>query len=114
MISNGKMTDRELLERAAKAAGLEPELLQWDEERECVKYQFRSDVTEGHLWNPLTHEGDAFRLMVKLGIDVCFGSDKAGKTICVLVNSEPHYGDDVDALCAAAQRAIVELAAADY
>jgi hypothetical protein len=79
MISNGKMTDRELLERAAKAAGLEPELLQWDEERECVKYQFRSDVTEGHLWN-----------------------------------SEPHYGDDVDALCAAAQRAIVELAAADY
>ena len=57
------MTDRELLELAAKAAGLKPGT--WfdgwnDEGRET-----------GDHWNPLISDGEALRLAVKLGIIVC-------------------------------------------
>ena len=58
------MTDRELLERAAKAAG--------------ITYKYYSDP-EGLIinddqwplvvWNPLTDDGDALRLVVKLGLN---------------------------------------------
>lgn len=59
------MTDRELLERAAKAAG--------------ATWSDYSDHTPDHLvirhadgvwreWNPLKDDGDAFRLAVKLNI----------------------------------------------
>jgi hypothetical protein len=64
------MNDRELLELAAKAAGLE---FHW------------IAVAGGHLmqaseqgsrseesWNPLTNDGDALRLAVKLKIDLHF------------------------------------------
>lgn len=52
------MTDRELLELAAKAAGY------WSTEFNCV-----ADLP--HLgWNPLTDDGDALRLAVKLCIPV--------------------------------------------
>jgi len=44
-------TDRELLELAARAAGIHPHDI------ECT-------------WNPLTDDGDALRLAVKLGLDV--------------------------------------------
>lgn len=27
------------------------------------------------MWNPLEDDGDAFRLVIKLGMDVCFGSN---------------------------------------
>ena len=52
------MTDRELLEAAAKAAGMKPGT--WfdgwnDEGRET-----------GDYWNPLTDDGDALRLAVRL------------------------------------------------
>ncbi len=59
------MTDRELLELAARAAGL------WDE----------SDPSNGLLkntgqyWNPLTDDGDAFRLMSDLRLSA-FLSEK--------------------------------------
>ena len=61
------MTDRELLELAAKAAGID------------VGHSTRfPDNTlflneQGLLinWNPLTDDGDALRLAVKLGLDVC-------------------------------------------
>lgn len=46
------MSDRELLEKAAKAAGM------WDAENGCI------DVP----WSPLTDDGDAHRLAVKLRI----------------------------------------------
>lgn len=54
------MTDRDLLELAAKAAGLSlSDEHVWDDER-----------AEYVRWNPLTDDGDAFRLAVKLRIDV--------------------------------------------
>ena len=55
------MTDRELLELAAKAAGIKNIL--WHES--AAGGWVRS--LNGHpWWNPLTDDGDAFRLAVKL------------------------------------------------
>jgi hypothetical protein len=51
------MTDREMLELAAKAAGL-LEMAVGD--KDIQRYLLR--------WNPLTDDGDALRLAVKLGI----------------------------------------------
>ena len=95
------MTDRELPEAAAKAAGME--YLCWSKNKHGDK-----------AWNPLFDDGDALRLAVKLGIDVtykAFGEDE------VMVSAsedqfdgwltEP-YGDDKTA---ATRRAIVRAAA---
>lgn len=61
------MTDRELLELAAKAAGQEPSVAGdlWSNAR-------------GQLWNPLTDDGDALRLAVKLGLDIMTRGARAG------------------------------------
>lgn len=59
------MTDRELLELAAKAAGL---AVEWDY---YVGGEDGGFVTrEGFVWQPLTDDGDALRLAVKLKMDV--------------------------------------------
>ena len=52
------MTDKELLELAAKAAGYD---LAWIK----GKLYWKSSLG---IWNPLTDDGDAFRLAVKLGL----------------------------------------------
>lgn len=57
------MTDRELLELAAKAAGVEGRIRQF-------QLPYRSEIHIGigkHRWNPLTDDGDALRLAVKIG-----------------------------------------------
>ena len=56
------MTDRELLELAAKAAGME---LMDRPEVHC--YVGGLMTTTGH-WSPLTDDGDALRLAVKLNL----------------------------------------------
>ena len=58
------MTDRELLEMAAKAAGLELVLWQPDGSPHAI---YQND-TVSWRWNPLADDGDALRLAVKLGI----------------------------------------------
>ena len=59
------MTDRELLEAAAKAAGLH---VKWMPAKPGVRAMFRqANVGE---WNPLTDDGDALRLAVKLRLEV--------------------------------------------
>ena len=60
------MTDRELLEMAAKAAGCEIE-------RHSEKYGVLVSVRDGVIvwWDPLTNDGDALRLAVTLGLFVC-------------------------------------------
>ncbi|HFI2210271.1 TPA: hypothetical protein ACGPPQ_002851 [Pseudomonas aeruginosa] len=60
------MNDRELLELAARAAGYK---LIWSYDKHCcwineMRHDF--DVT----WNPLTDDGDALRLAVKLNLTV--------------------------------------------
>ena len=55
------MTDREMLEFAAKAAGID---LQETEDG------FEADFDDSRVWNPITDDGDALRLTVKLGLGV--------------------------------------------
>jgi len=76
------MTDREMLEFAAKAAGY---TLTWgekyllgDDEVDCSDIPYiksnETDVSDAY-WNPLIDDGDALRLAVKLGIDFYEGED---------------------------------------
>ena len=62
------MTDRELLEKAAKAAGIT--LSTWHQK------PARTYESCGHrftkFWNPLTDDGDALRLAVTLGMHIRF------------------------------------------
>ncbi len=63
------MSDRDLLEWAAKAAGIE--VFGWFND-ECDG-EFWADISPNEQvtqWNPLVDDGDALRLAVKLGI-VC-------------------------------------------
>ena len=84
------MSDIELLEMAARAAGLP-----WDQW-----------VVDGNdSWNSLTNGGDAIRLAVKLGIDVEFEGDKV---VFADGNFSEFLGPDP---CAATYRAITRAAA---
>lgn len=111
------MTDRELLELAAKAAGI-------------VNYTFHDGVfqpkclfvetgsrrgDQGYYWSPLTDDGDALRLAVKLAITIGPESpDLIGKSLCRASwnnrsSSLGEYGDGD--IYAATRRAIVRAAA---
>lgn len=61
------MNDRERLELAAKAAGIE---IEWEAPYVAIGdfVQFPHNAATGDLWNPLTDDGDALRLAVKLGV----------------------------------------------
>lgn len=100
-------SDRELLELAARAAGIEGEWSKtiggWD----CL-------ITSGHHpWQPLHDDGDALRLAVKLGIGVDHAAMRSWAyrswgTPTVLAQEEFHdQGKE-----AATRRAIVRAAAA--
>lgn len=113
-------TDRELLELAAKAAGV---ICSWAHEDEADY----SASTEGmwlngarspsnsKFWNPLTDDADALRLAIKLKISMCYpdwedtcevwGDKNAYRSI-----SEDAVDHDND-LAKAARRAIVRAAA---
>lgn len=68
------MNDRELLEMAAKAIGIK--ILSWGGPD---YYSDRSGLVaytdKFQEWNPLTDDGDALRLAVRLQIDLDFGLD---------------------------------------
>ena len=69
------MTDRELLEDAAKAAGIPA---QWDcSERGMM--MLTPDGIDTMKWNPLADDGDALRLAVKLGLVVDCSRPSAGE-----------------------------------
>ena len=93
------MTDRELLEAAAKAAGLPFISGCFDEVMGLCVSTGADDDQE--WWDPLTDDGDALRLAVKLNID----AGKPGMRLSVDWGS----GDDP---YAATRRAIVRAAAA--
>ncbi len=64
-------TDRELLELAAKAAGIQGEYVEETRMiREFCAVKYIYIKTKIGFWNPLTNDGDAFALMVKLDIMV--------------------------------------------
>jgi len=62
------MTDRELLELAAKAAGIENKI--WHMNANAFWVDVDSD---NPYWNPLTDDGDALRLAVKLMMSLALG-----------------------------------------
>ena len=105
-------TDRELLEAAAKAAGIE--LRYWAESQES----FNLALTEPRRWwNPLADDGDALRLAVRLDFAVIV--NRVDEKTTVEAGYSPatdgrrwfheHYGG-TDPL-AATRRAIVRAAA---
>lgn len=102
------MDDRELLERAAKAAGLP---VQWVPYR-CVLVRLdRSEYVSGEArypsWNPLADDGDALRLAVSLGLVVDCSRPSAGPPFC----SHLHAEIGIEDWNAATRRAIVRAAA---
>jgi hypothetical protein len=93
------MTDRELLEAAAKADGSPT----WNGPSNCFELN-------GFYWSPLESDGDALRLAVKLGLSLDFEGAYAranGGEFITSQEIEPK-GDDP---CAATRRAIVSAAA---
>lgn len=96
------MTDRELLELAAKAAGIA--LHSWSE----IEQGYRRE--DGGYFRPLTDDGDALRLAVKLDIPPSSESVNGTTWVCrgEIQIFQPHNGDPY----AATRRAIVRAAAA--
>lgn len=64
-------TDRELLELAAKAAGID---LHWNDREESGYYENYRGLPQWVEWNALHDDGDALRLAVKLGLQFDFGN----------------------------------------
>lgn len=110
------MDDRELLELAAKAAGLDVIRCRLDDPMQqdmLVRKSSRNPYHQSGPWNPLTDDGDALRLAVKLGLNVDCGWG-VNKTYVIhiavtedLYRCEEHGQDP----CAATRRAIVRAAA---
>ena len=66
------MTDRELLELAAKAAGIIVSTVEYDGETHLVFFDPNDESGSEIDWNPLDNDADAFRLAVQLGITLDF------------------------------------------
>lgn len=66
-------TDRELLEAAAKAAGIDVRCVGNGRPNVAVSFYTEPDQL---WWNPLTEDGDALRLAVKLDIAPVWGSNR--------------------------------------
>jgi hypothetical protein len=107
------MTDRELLEAAARSAGIE---LRWHPDGTA----YADTRAPGYwgVWNPLTDDGDALRLAVKLNIDLMNCTSEGlrdGQSVIFPINRDfdglTEWYTDGDKL-KATRRAIVRAAAA--
>ena len=112
------MTDRELLETAAKAAGLNYRDDLWNAGHVHTDFGWRG-------WNPLTSDGDALRLAVALRIDLSLWINLntvtakthigAGRGISLVAANSRPVNDQVEPRgadpYAATRRAIVRAAA---
>ena len=100
------MTDRELLEMAAKAAGFTFNNQYYDQDRGILVWTPPTNY-ESIEWNPLTDDGDALRLAVKLGLRVCIDNRSKFTWVKGAEGSTEHRND----ASAATRRAIVRAAA---
>lgn len=121
-------TDRELLELAAKAAGIKAKwfrVTKWKDTGTCKISTGKAEVFGTHHskpWNPLTDDGDALRLAastrlrvdfydnhveVKDGCDLYMIGNEDFENTFVRIEPLEHHGD----LLSAARRAIVRAAA---
>ena len=105
------MTDKELLELAAKAAGIE---LKWMTQ---IGNGVKPNEDFISNWHPLTDDGDALRLAVKLKMEVYHGNDEGEAVYASYANGNNfaiEYYDDLfykGDPYAATRRAIVRAAA---
>jgi len=99
------MTDRELLELAAKAAGIEHGADRFDSGISLTLPDGRHKSIP--KWNPLTDDGDALRLMVALRMDAITSGGRT-TVYCRGLSATEYHGADP---CAATRRAIVRAAA---
>lgn len=100
------MSDRELLELAGKALGIEVKFLPaWGGGVACYG--------DGHYWNPLTDDGDAFRLAVKLGltININLRDEEGYSSASVWGTGQCRENARQGDLCGATRIAIVKMAA---
>jgi hypothetical protein len=97
------MTDKELLELAAKAAGIE---LKWMTQ---LGNGVKRDEDFISNWHPLTDDGDALRLAVKLDLEILFTYN----TVRALPHTRGilHIENKSDDPYAATRQAIVRAAA---
>lgn len=106
------MTDREMVELAAKAAGLKIEFMH---EMHPIAFLDHDSDWPRSMFNPLFDDGDAFRLSVRLKLSVLHDESLDGAPV-VMVDENP-YADHLDEyVCApcslgATRRAIVRAAA---
>ena len=99
------MSDKELLELAAKAAGIYDEC-EWFECKEEDGSLVWCLVQGSREWNPLADDGDALRLAVKLSIDLLFMPEQE----LVYADGTPEECRFSDDPYAATRRAIVRAA----
>lgn len=101
------MSDQELTERAAKAAGLSGT---WSEPFQWLVLNDKNKT----IWSPLSDDGDALRLAVKLGMG-CQSS--LGHGCATSINMHDGYGwrcyPDLPQDCESAMRRAIVLAAAE-
>lgn len=104
------MTDRELLEYAAKAAGVQYEWV--SDSGVCVGVEGNQWNGGPKYWNPLNDDGDALRLAVPLDMEVRINRVDGWTEIVfgysVPMTAREAHGDDP---YAATRRAIVRAAA---
>ena len=100
------MTDKELLEAAARAAGIKGE---WDDGCPGFVTSFNKGTMQFTLFDPLTDDGDALRLAVKLKMDV---KQWESNSIAVAVWDKHATEDATQDRYNATRRAIVRAAAA--
>lgn len=106
------MTDRELLEAAARAAGI---TAPWSEKANAYRWSEGSEWVE---WNPLNNPADALKLVIDLALLVAvFPHEKFTKNhVEVCVTSDNRLSIDISEVTtgdpyAATRRAIVRAAA---
>jgi hypothetical protein len=101
------VTDRELLELAAKAAGIK---IEWAPTFQGNGAYYLPDSGKWptlSIWNPLTDDGDALRLAVGLGLVVDCSRPSAGEPFKLSHSAQEDFQDRN----AATRRAIVRAAA---
>jgi hypothetical protein len=115
------MNDRELLELAAKAVGRTILQDPHGRFRDCTgAHHSAMNIFSFPLWNPLTDDGDALRLAVKLRLQVAPGNGMYEDMVEAYVNSsvlgrypagsaEKHNGDPQAATRRAITRAAAEI-----
>lgn len=104
------MTDRELLEMAAKAAGIPVE---WDGDGFVRPVPFKGFTNYEQPWNPLADDGDALRLLRRLELDISHDNERNAVSVTNQcdVSIEVGMPDEAGDIYATLRRAIVRAAA---